>query len=107
MLRWDANKHTCTRTCIQLPVPESKILGKLQEGEGGGILHAGAAVPARLTPPRLCGARLGLLEERRLRALQTCVNMAADCQDIPEDSIGKPPHAQDCLQCTCCHNRDD
>ncbi|KAI4813599.1 hypothetical protein KUCAC02_002834 [Chaenocephalus aceratus] len=35
-----------------------EILGKFQECEGGGIFHAGAAVPARLTPPRLCGARL-------------------------------------------------
>lgn len=40
--------------------------GRRGEG-GGGILQAGAAVPARLTPSRLCGARLGLLEERRLR----------------------------------------
>ncbi|KAM7374491.1 hypothetical protein PAMP_007146 [Pampus punctatissimus] len=50
-------------------------------GGGGGILHAGAAVPARLTPPWLCGACLELLEEWRLRALQTCVKSAAEDQN--------------------------
>ncbi|TNN63507.1 hypothetical protein EYF80_026249 [Liparis tanakae] len=51
--------------------------GKGGGGGAEGSLHAGAAVPARLTPPRLCGARLALLEERRLRALQTRVKAAA------------------------------
>lgn len=37
----------------------SEILGKFQAGEGGGIFHAGAAVPARLTPPRLRSAAGG------------------------------------------------
>lgn len=37
----------------------SQILGKFQAGKGGGIFHAGAAVPARLTPPRLRSAAGG------------------------------------------------
>lgn len=38
--------------------PGSENPGKSsRRGEGGGILQAGAAVPARLTPPRLCGAQ--------------------------------------------------
>lgn len=38
----------------------SEILGKFQAGEGGGIFHAGAAVPARLTPRRLSSAAGGV-----------------------------------------------
>lgn len=38
----------------------SEILGKFQAGEGGGIFHAGAAVPARLTPTRLRSAAGGV-----------------------------------------------
>lgn len=38
----------------------SEILGKFQAGEGGGIFHAGAAVPARLTPSRLSSAAGGV-----------------------------------------------
>lgn len=38
----------------------SEILGKFQAGEGGGIFHAGAAVPARLTPSRLRSAAGGV-----------------------------------------------
>lgn len=38
----------------------SKILGKFQAGEGGGIFHAGATVPARLTPSRLSSAAGGV-----------------------------------------------
>lgn len=77
-------------------VHESEILWKLQEGGqggqggragGGGISQGGAAVPARLTPPWLCGARLGLLEERRLRAPQTCIKAANGCQHTPERSV--------------------
>lgn len=55
----------CTRICARAPVRSalgsviSEILGKFQAGEGGGIFHAGAAVPARLTPPRLPSAAGG------------------------------------------------
>lgn len=38
----------------------SEILGKFQAGKGGGIFHAGAAVPARLTPSRLRSAAGGV-----------------------------------------------
>lgn len=55
----------CTRVRARAPARSalgsviSEILGRFQAGEGGGIFHAGAAVPARLTPPRLRSAAGG------------------------------------------------
>ncbi|KAF7665903.1 hypothetical protein LDENG_00128300 [Lucifuga dentata] len=65
-------------------------------GKGGGILQAGAAVPARLTPPRLCGARLGLAEEWRLRAAHKPVSILLPtgrkcCPELQQTV--KPAHA--------------
>ncbi|CAB1414051.1 unnamed protein product [Pleuronectes platessa] len=67
--------HACTPLPLDQKIPE--ILVQFQEGGGGGISRAGAAAPAKLTPPRLCGAPLELQEERRLRAPQTCVKVPA------------------------------
>lgn len=54
-LRWNSRTRG---THIHSPVVSviSEILGNFQAGEGGGIFHAGDAVPARLTPSRLQSA---------------------------------------------------
>ena len=68
-----------------------KILGKVP---GGGKAEGSYRQALRFQPGwrrRGCVAlsRLGLLEERRLRALQTCVKMAAHCRDTAGSHRGR------------------
>lgn len=79
-----AHTHT-TRAADESVI--SEILGKFQAGEGGGIFHAGAAVPARLTPPRLCSAAggaeaPGLFKPASITP-QTARKIPEECMIIP------------------------